>query len=199
MSSEINIRQLLYYKSLNPSPTQQSLRTVQTMQHRLTKMRSTAQSDFRLTTLQTQTPINNFRYGFNVDEHQNQNSQIHFLEVYEHPMKHINSYITESKKNIAQLRDQSNRIRLEMSTINQKYESELNKLQINFQESLNQKYKLLKEDNVQFIEEQYKLSKEYQRLAKAKQLMEEKHQLLLNRVIQLENTLQGVTLELQQQ
>ncbi|CAD8169006.1 unnamed protein product [Paramecium pentaurelia] len=198
MSSEINIRQLLYYKQVNPNPTQQSLRTVKTMQHRLNQLRSTAQSDFRLTTLQTQTPIHNFRYGFNVDEHQNQNSQIHFLEGFDHPFIHINSYITESKKNIAQLRDQSNRIRLEMSNIISKQESELNQLQINFRESLNQKYKLLKEDNVQFIEEQYKLSKEYQRLAKSKQIMEEKHQLLLRRVVQLENILQGVTLELQQ-
>ncbi|CAD8177055.1 unnamed protein product [Paramecium octaurelia] len=198
MSSEINIRQLLYYKSLNPNPSQQSLRVVKTMQHRLNKLRSTAQSDFRLTTLQTQTPANNFRYGFNVDEHQNQNSQIHFLEVYEHPMKHLNSYIAESKKNIAQLRDQANRIRLEKSTITSKYEFELNQLQTNFRESMNQKYKLLKEDNVQFIEEQYKLSKEYSRLVKAKQLMEEKQQQLLKRVVQLENTLQGVTLELKQ-
>ncbi|CAK86655.1 unnamed protein product (macronuclear) [Paramecium tetraurelia] len=198
MSSEINIRQLLYYKHLNPSPTQQSLRTVKTMQHRLNQLRSSAQSDFRLTTLQTQTPVHNFRYGFNADEHQNQNSQIHFLEAFDYPFRYINSYITESKRNIAQLQDQSNRIRLEMSNIISKSESELNQIQVNFRESLNKKYKQLREDNVQFIEAQYKLSKEYQRLAKARQMMEEKHLLLLQKVVQLENTLQGVTLELQQ-
>ncbi|CAD8099651.1 unnamed protein product [Paramecium sonneborni] len=174
MSSEINIRQLLYYKSLNPSPTQQSLRTVKTTQHRLNKLRSTAYSDFRLTTLQTQTPINNFRYGFNVDEYENYNSQIHFLEVYEHPIKYINPNQVINQIEYAQ------------------------RFLLLIKKSLNQKYKLLKHDNVQFIEEQYKLSKEYQRLAKVKQLMEEKNQQLLSRVVQLENTLQGVTLELQQ-
>ncbi|CAD8084015.1 unnamed protein product [Paramecium primaurelia] len=198
MSSEINIRQLLYFKSQDSNTPYSTQRVVKTTQHKLNRFRSTGLSDFRLTTIHSQTPIaNNFRYGFNVDDQQNQNSQIHFLESYNHPTKHVNSYIAESRKNIAQLKDQANQIRLEMSLINTRYEQELKNIEMNFRDNLKKKQRQIKEDNVLFIEEQYRLSKEYLLLLKAKMNMENKQQLLTNRVVQLEKTLQGVTLELQ--
>ncbi|CAD8101208.1 unnamed protein product [Paramecium sonneborni] len=198
MSSEINIRQLLYFKSQDSNTPLQTQRAVKTTQHKLNRFRSTGLSDFRFSTIHSQTPVvNNLRYGFNVDDHQNKNSQIHFLEVYDHPTKHVNSYINESKKNIAQLKDQANQIRLEMSSLSQRYEQELKNIEIHFRDNLKKKYRNLKEDNVMFMEEQYKLTKEYMQLLKAKMNMEEKQKLLMNRVGLLEKTLQGVTLELQ--
>ncbi|CAD8186632.1 unnamed protein product [Paramecium octaurelia] len=198
MSSEINIRQLLYFKSQDSSTPFQTQRVVKTTQHKLNRFRSTGLSDFRLTTIHSQTPVvNNFRYGFNVDDHQNQNSQIHFLESYNHPTKHVNSYIAESRKNIAQLRDQANQIRLEMSSINSRHVQELKNIEMNFRDNLNKKYRQIKEDNVLYMEEQYRLTKEYLLLMKAKMNMENKQQQLTNRVVQIEKTLQGVTLELQ--
>ncbi|CAK87421.1 unnamed protein product (macronuclear) [Paramecium tetraurelia] len=198
MSSEINIRQLLYFKSQDSSTPFHTQRVVKTTQHKLNRFRSTGLSDFRLTTIHSQTPIvNNFRYGFNVDDHQNQNSQIHFLESCNHPTQHVNSYIAESRKNIAQLRDQANQIRLEMSSINSRHVQDLKNIEMNFRDNLNKKYRQIKEDNVLFMEEQYRLTKEYLLLMKAKMNMENKQQQLTNRVVQLEKTLQGVTLELQ--
>ncbi|CAK89794.1 unnamed protein product (macronuclear) [Paramecium tetraurelia] len=205
MSSEINIRQLLYFKSQDSSINNiqigtpfQTQRVVKTTLHVLNRFRSTGLSDFRLTTIHTQTPIvNNFRYGFKVDEFQNGNSQTHFLEVYDHPTKYVNSYIAESRKNIAQLRDQANQIRLEISSIHSRYQQELKNIETHFRDNLKKKYRQIKEDNVLFTEEQYRLSKEYLILMKAKMNMENEQIQLTNRVVQLEKTLQGVSLELQ--
>ncbi|CAD8152172.1 unnamed protein product [Paramecium octaurelia] len=198
MSSEISIRQLLYFKSQDSSINNvqigtpfQTQRVVKTTQHKLNRFRSTGLSDFRLTTIHTQTPtVNNFRYGFKVDQFQNDNSQTHFLEVYDHPTKYVNSYIAESRKNIAQLRDQANQIRLEISSINSRYQQELKTIEMNFRDKINENYRQIKEDNVLFTTEQYRLSKECLLLMKAKMNMENEQFKLTNRVFQL-------TLELQ--
>lgn len=61
-----------------------------------------------------------------------------------------------------------------MSLINTRYEQELKNIEMNFRDNLKKKQRQIKEDNVLFIEEQYRLSKEYLLLLKAKMNMENK-------------------------
>ncbi|CAD8042823.1 unnamed protein product [Paramecium primaurelia] len=207
--SEIRIRQLLYFKQPPQTtlPTNRSTMKLQTLEHKLGRTNknftgySKSQSDTRpffenFMEKTDQITSFGFKYPFNVEDFQNTNAQIHFLEVFTHSQQLIQNYISDSKRTLAQLKEQSKQIKDEMEQMKEKTEKKIEQLEDQFNEAVQVKQRQLKEDYVAYSTESYRLNKEISKLTKDKLHMEEQSIQLLQKIIKLEKQMQGVEMDL---